>query len=393
MKSSNIKYIILFSIVLFITALINVCEYNTYRINYNNKISSIIELVVNKYQDISKEEIYNIINNKSDKSNVLKEYGIYDDIDNLVIENENKYTFYLVVNLMLVVILFIIFYIIIFKDKYLFNKNINKLTKYFSEINNGNYDIDINDNKENNLSILKNEIYKTTIMLKEQASNSKKDKEELKVMLEDISHQLKTPLTSINIYIDNLLDNDIDYKTRNEFLKEIKKDINNMNFLILNLLKLSKFDTNTIKYEIKKYKVDSIISKAINNLSYLSDLKNININVIGDKNIVLNCDYRWEVEAISNIVKNALEHCYSKVEISYKEYKSYVEIRIINDGDTINKKDIKHIFDRFYKISNDKDSIGIGLALSKSIIEKDNGKINVISDNNSTIFEIKYYKY
>lgn len=393
MKSSNIKYIILFSIVLFITALINVCEYNTYRINYNNKISSIIELVVSKYQDISKEEIYNIINNKSDKSNVLKEYGIYDDIDNLVIENENKYTFYLVVNLMLVVILFIIFYIIIFKDKYLFNKNINKLTKYFSEINNGNYDIDINDNKENNLSILKNEIYKTTIMLKEQASNSKKDKEELKVMLEDISHQLKTPLTAINIYIDNLLDNDIDYKTRNEFLKEIKKDINNMNFLILNLLKLSKFDTNTIKYEIKKYKVNSIISKVINNLSYLSDLKNININVIGNKNIVLNCDYRWEVEAISNIVKNALEHCYSKVEISYKEYKSYVEIRIINDGDTINKKDIKHIFDRFYKISNDKDSIGIGLALSKSIIEKDNGKINVISDNNSTIFEIKYYKY
>lgn len=393
MKSSNIKYIILFSIVLFITALINVCEYNTYRINYNNKISSIIELVVSKYQDISKEEIYNIINNKSDKSNVLKEYGIYDDIDNLVIENENKYTFYLVVNLMLVVLLFIIFYIIIFKDKYLFNKNINKLTKYFSEINNGNYDIDINDNKENNLSILKNEIYKTTIMLKEQASNSKKDKEELKVMLEDISHQLKTPLTAINIYIDNLLDNDIDYKTRNEFLKEIKKDINNMNFLILNLLKLSKFDTNTIKYEIKKYKVNSIISKVINNLSYLSDLKNININVIGNKNIVLNCDYRWEVEAISNIVKNALEHCYSKVEISYKEYKSYVEIRIINDGDTINKKDIKHIFDRFYKISNDKDSIGIGLALSKSIIEKDNGKINVISDNNSTIFEIKYYKY
>ena len=393
MKSSNIKYIILFSIVLFITALINVCEYNTYRINYNNKISSIIELVVSKYQNISKEEIYNIINNKSDKSNVLKEYGIYDDIDNLVIENENKYTFYLVVNLMLVVILFIIFYIIIFKDKYLFNKNINKLTKYFSEINNGNYDIDINDNKENNLSILKNEIYKKTIKLKEQASNSNKDKEELKVMLEDISHQLKTPLTSINIYIDNLLDNDIDYKTRNEFLKEIKKDINNMNYLILNLLKLSKLDTNTIKYVIKKYKVDSIISKAINNLSYLSDLKNININVIGNKNIVLNCDYRWEVEAISNIVKNALEHCYSKVEISYKEYKSYVEIRIINDGDTINKKDIKHIFDRFYKISNDKDSIGIGLALSKSIIEKDNGKINVISDNNSTIFEIKYYKY
>lgn len=393
MKSSNIKYIILFSIVLFITALINVCEYNTYRINYNNKISNIIDLVVSKYQDISKEDIYNIINNKSDKSNVLKEYGIYDDIDNLVIENENKYTFYLVVNLMLVVLLFIIFYIIIFKDKYLFNKNINKLTKYFGEINNGNYDIDINDNKENNLSILKNEIYKTTIMLKEQASNSKKDKEELKVMLEDISHQLKTPLTAINIYIDNLLDNDIDYKTRNEFLKEIKKDINNMNFLILNLLKLSKFDTNTIKYEVKKYKVDNIISEVINNLSYLSDLKNININVIGNKNIVLNCDYRWEVEAISNIVKNALEHCYSKVEISYKEYKSYVEIRIINDGDTINKKDIKHIFDRFYKISNDKDSIGIGLALSKSIIEKDNGKINVISDNNSTIFEIKYYKY
>lgn len=166
-----------------------------------------------------------------------------------------------------------------------------------------------------------------------------------------------------------------------------------MNFLILNLLKLSKFDTNTIKYEVKKYKVDNIISEVINNLSYLSDLKNININVIGNKNIVLNCDYKWEIEAISNIVKNALEHCCSKVEISYKEYKSYVEIRIINDEDIISKKDIKHIFDRFYKISNDKDSIGIGLALSKSIIEKDNGKINVIGDNNSTIFEIKYYKY
>ena len=391
---NNLKYIILFLISVILFIVLNKYQYNTYKVNFNNKLNVIIEKVIEKNPNITKEEILEIIEHNDIKEDILKEYGIYTDIDSYILVNDTSYKKFLIIDLILFLILFLVFFLVVFKDKIVYKKNIRKLTKYFNSINLGNYDIDINDNKENELSILKNEIYKTTIMLKEQASNSQKDKYALKESLEDISHQLKTPLTAITIMLDNVTSDNIDNKVKMRFLSDIKKEVSNINFLVQNLLKLSRFDVNAITYNISLNKLEDIICESLNNLSSLSDLKNVKIKHIKNESVMLKCDYKWEVEAITNIIKNCIEHTENgTVKISYNDCKTYIKLVIEDNGVGINKEDIAHIFERFYKGANSsKDSVGIGLSLSLSIIEKDNGKIDVESKNGTT-FTIRYYKY
>lgn len=391
---NNLKYIILFLISVILFIVLNKYQYNTYKVNFNNKLNVIIEKVIEKNPNITKEEILEIIEHNDIKEDILKEYGIYTDIDSYILVNDTSYKKFLIIDLILFLILFLVLFLVVFKDKIVYKKNIRKLTKYFNSINLGNYDIDINDNKENELSILKNEIYKTTIMLKEQASNSQKDKYALKESLEDISHQLKTPLTAITIMLDNVTSDNIDNKVKMRFLSDIKKEVSNINFLVQNLLKLSRFDVNAITYNISLNKLEDIICESLNNLSSLSDLKNVKIKHIKNESVMLKCDYKWEVEAITNIIKNCIEHTENgTVKISYNDCKTYIKLVIEDNGVGINKEDIAHIFERFYKGANSsKDSVGIGLSLSLSIIEKDNGKIDVESKKGTT-FTIRYYKY
>ena len=245
--------IILFSIILLFFLLNNslyIFLNNKYKINYNKKINNIIYELNNKYPELKKEDIILILNNKNNNDeNILKEYGINLENEFFDLNSEKEYKKILIINNLLI-ILFIFNLIIIFLIYYFKEKNrINKIIKDLEKINNKNYEINIEENEEGNLSILKNELYKTTIMLKEQAENSYNDKINLKSSLENISHQLKTPLTSINIMLDNILDNpEMDDETKLDFITDIKRETNNINFLIQALLKLSKFDTNTVKF-------------------------------------------------------------------------------------------------------------------------------------------------
>ena len=276
------------------------------------------------------------------------------------------------------------------------DKEINKITKCIEEINRRNYKLEIDDISEDELSILKNEIYKTTIMLKEAAENSNKEKLELKDSLSDISHQLKTPLTSILIILDNLIDDpEMDKDIREDFIKDIKREINGINFLVQSILKLSKLDTNTINFIEDEIELNKIVIEAIKNVSMLSDLRNVNVNLKIKSNSVIKCDFKWQVEAISNILKNCIEHSNenSDVIVIIEDNKVYSKIIIKDNGGGIAKEDLPHIFERFYKGKNaTSDSIGIGLSLAKTIIEKDNGTISVQSSDKGSIFEIKYFK-
>ena len=249
---------------------------------------------------------------------------------------------------------------------------------------------------EDELSILKNEIYKTTIMLKEAADNSNKDRIKLKKSLEDISHQLKTPITSILIMLDNIIeDPDMDASVRNDFIIDIKRNVANINFLVQTLLKLSKFDSNTVNFINKETKISDIVNESIKNVSSLSDLKNINIELNIKNNSKIVCDLKWQIEAITNLLKNAIEHSKDneKVVITVDSNNVYSMIEIQDLGDGIAEKDLPHIFERFYKGENStSESIGIGLALAKTIIEQDNGNISVDSDGNGTRFIVKYFK-
>ena len=397
MKNKTIKKYILSLIILLIfnvslIFILNRYEYKMYAKNYNNKINTIISSIKNKYPDIEESDIIEIINSEQDSEDILSKYGINSITLNDKVNNKIR-----IISL-IIIITFDSLIILIF---YLYDKNkskkIKEITKMISKINNRQFDININDFNEGELSILKNEISKTTIMLRQVADNSINDKLNLKDSLGDISHQLKTPLTSITIMIDNILDNpDMDEKTRKKFLINIKREILNINFLVMSLLKLSKFDANVVKFNKESVYLKDIINESIKNVSMIKELKNITIKVSGDDNIKLLCDFKWQIESITNILKNSIEHTseYGTVEVNYSENKLYTRILIKDNGKGIDSDDLPHIFDRFYKGKNgSNDSFGIGLSLSKTIIEKEGGSITVKSTPNiGTIFTIKYLK-
>ncbi len=319
-------------------------------------------------------------------------------LSGIILQNEKYFTIFLLLNLIFIILFSILMLAIFLKYNYSKDKKLQEITKYIEEINNKNYKLNINDNTEDELSILKNEIYKTTVMLKEMAENSKKDKVKLKDSLSDISHQLKTPLTSITIMLDNILDNpQMDEKTRTQFIKNIKREIINLNFLVNSLLKLSKLDANSVKFINKEEYIEHLINESIKNVSSICDLKNIEIEVKGNNQIKIKCDVKWQIEAITNILKNAIEHSKenSKINVEYEQNKIYSKIEITDYGVGIDKKDLKFIFNRFYKGKNaSSESIGIGLALAKSIIESNNGDICAKSElGKGTKFIIKYFKY
>lgn len=387
--------LIMFTLITFgIIILLNVILYYHVNKNYNNKIVNIISTIKEKYPEIKDDEIFDIIKSNV-KTNTFNRYSF--DLDGIVLIKENKTIFvsYFIILLFIYLIICLVYLTIIINNDKRKEKEINEVIKIIEEINNKNYSFKMKDINEEDLSLLKNEIYKTTIMLNEISEISKKDKKELEESLEDISHQLKTPLTSILIIIDTLLDDgDMDENTREDFLRNMKREVMNINFLVKSILKLSRLDTNTVKFISKKESVKEIINEAILNVSLLSDLKNVKIEInLSDS--FINCDYKWQIEALTNILKNSVEHSYenNKVLIESSENNAYVKITIKDFGTGIAKEDINHIFERFYKgKDSDHDSIGIGLALSKSIIEKQNGKISVESSDDGTTFTIKYFK-
>ena len=396
MKKKIISLLISIIFIILIFIGLNKLEYNFYRKEFNNKINNIVNEVVDKYPDVNKEDIINILNSDNDNEDILNEYGIYLEKDNILNKSEYYYHMFVFLNIIFILIVILIFVIVILNNDLKRNKSIKDITNLIEEINKKNYKLDIDNNSESDLSILKNEIYKTTIMLKSEAENSLNDKKNLKISLEDISHQLKTPLTSILIMLDNILDDpDMDNKVREDFIRDIKREVVNINFLVQNILKLSKMDANAIKFINKEFYLLDMVNESTRNISVLSDLKNVKINVNGDKNIKFKCDDKWNVEAITNILKNCLEYSNndSKIDINMSENNVYVELSIRDYGCGISKKDIKHIFERFYKGSNSSnESVGIGLALAKSIVEKSNGTISVESSKDGSKFILKYYK-
>ena len=397
-KYLNIMLITCILLTLIFTVINNI-EYITYKKNFNNKIVEILSTIKKNYPQIETTELIETINSEYNDEfikQLLNKYGIDINTDDIILKNNKDNKTFKIINITYLSLSFIIIIMIFLIYIYNKNKKLKDITKLLEKINNRDYTLDIDSNTEDELSILKNELYKTTIMLKEQAENENKDKINLKNSLEDISHQLKTPLTSIMIYLDNLnLNPDMEKETRVKFINNINREINNINFLIQSILKLSKFDANTIEFFRKKVKVSEIINESIKNISLLSDLKNIKITINGDNVSNIYCDKLWQIEAITNILKNAIEHSpnNSEIKINYEENKISTKISI-NSNSIIDKEDLPNIFKRFYKGKNaSTNSVGIGLALSESIIKNESGKINVTSNKkDGTTFIVKYYK-
>ncbi len=371
-------------------------EYTVYTKNFNEKISGIFNEIIEKYPKIEKNELIAILNEASNRNyELFKEYGIDLQKASAVLINDTNFYKFVFLDVSLLLFFVISLYMIFLRYNYKKDKKIEEITKYIEEINQKNYKLDIEDNSEDELSILKNELYKTTVMLKEVAENSLKDKINIKNSLEDISHQLKTPITSIIIMLDNILENkNMDEAIRKDFIKDIKREINNIKFLVESILKLSKIDSNSVNFLKKEVKIEEILLESVKKVSLLSELKKVSIEISGNNTDKIFCDFKWQVEAITNILKNCIEHSLEngKIKVSYEQNKVYSKIIIRDFGKGIDCHDLPHIFERFYKGKfSSSDSIGIGLALSKSIIESNNGYISVESElGKGTVFTLKY---
>ena len=407
-ENKNIKYLILPMIILTITASIAITiqtikQYKAVTITLNEKIAEIIGKISESNPEIDSREIIEILNltkntEQYEKGQTeLSKYGIEIDKINSIKLIENQMKTNLKLNILIIVLFSILWMTIIVLYLRKRDKKIKQITNYINQIKNKKYDLNIEENTEDELSNLKNELYKITIMLKEESEISKKDKENLKMSVEDISHQLKTPLTSITIMLDNLKDNpNMEENTKQKFIFEISKQVEWINWLVISMLKLSKLDANVVQFYDEKINLKKFIGEIIKNLEIPIEVKNQKIIIDGNENVSFIGDYKWQQEAITNIIKNCIEHNANNgtIYINYEENSLFTKITIRDEGEGIPKEDLKHIFERFYKGKNSSEnSVGIGLALAKNIIEKNNGMINCKSElDKGTEFVIKYMK-
>ena len=359
-------------------------EINIYTIN-------VLDKVTNKYPLVNPNDILNYDHNID--PHIINKYGVTSnqsllkEINNIALKNY----IIIVIFTLSISLLFILFYL---KESYAKNKELENIIKTLKKVNHNIYDLELDLEEEGTFAILKEEIYKHTKMLKELSLKNIDDKQNLKNTLANISHQIKTPLTSISILVDNLMNENIDKNTQREFLEDIRFQIDNINFLVLSLLKLSKFEANVIEFKETNINVYKMIQNIIKNLDPLIKKKNLNIYLNIDKDIYIKGDYKWEIEALTNILKNSIEHTNDNKNIYIKGESNKVRTKIVikDEGSGIAKSDLTKVFNRYYHDLNNLNNFGIGLSLAKEIINKDNGKIIVKSEvGKGTIFTIKYF--
>ena len=252
----------------------------------------------------------------------------------------------------------------------------------------------IREYSEGELSILANQIQKMTLRLTESAEAVKADKVYLADSLADISHQLRTPLTAMNLTTTMLRNPDLTVEKRMELTGELRSLLTRTEWLVETLLKLSKLDAGTVKLAHDSVRVKSLIARAAKPIAIPMDLRN--------QKLVINCteetftgDLIWTAEAVGNILKNCMEHTPEggTITITAQETALYTQIEIEDTGAGFDAKDIPHLFERFYKGSNaSADSYGIGLALARTVITAQNGTVQAANSQTGAKFIIKFYK-
>lgn len=275
-------------------------------------------------------------------------------------------------------------------------KEIKEITTYLNHVLSGDYSLNIHEYNEGEINILKNDIYKITVLLREQDAYSQNEKKHLESVLSDISHQLKTPLTSMYVINDILQNDEIDSVKKKEMLSKNQNQLRRIEWLVTSLLKLSRLDSDVVVMHPKKIYAIDLINQSLEPLRIPIELKEQTIEIVGEETVMVEVDMAWTVEAFVNIIKNAHEHTPNKgtIRICYADNPIYVEFRVEDNGEGILSEDLPHIFERFYKgSSSNSESIGIGLNMAKTIIQKQNGFIFVDSSESiGTTFAIKFYK-
>ena len=272
-------------------------------------------------------------------------------------------------------------------------RELDRLSDCLLRVVEGDYGLDIRDNAEGELSILKSEIYKVTVMLNEQAAALRREKGSLADALSDISHQLKTPLTSMFVMTD-LLCGELPEAKRVEFTDRLRSQLERIQWLLTCLLKLSKLDAGAVAFKKDKVAAQEVVAAACEPLLIVMELKDQKLT-LDCPEFEFVCDLHWTAEALVNILKNCMEHTPPGGEIRIRAVDNplYTELIVEDNGGGIDEADLPYIFNRFYRGKNaGEDSIGIGLAMAKGIVTAQGGSVDVRSDSRGSRFMLRFFR-
>lgn len=302
--------------------------------------------------------------------------------------------FIIVSVILALVVVALVVYIVLEKNKR--KKELDELIGFLTKVQDRDEFPELGMEAEGKMLILRSEIYKLASTLQEQYSGEVKKNAYMADMLSNISHQIKTPLTAINLMTDALKSGNMDEAQRRRCIANIEDQTDHITWLVRSLLTLAEIDAGVLILKKEQVRVSELIGGVVDGIAIEADLKDVAIEMNISSEDVLLCDRRWMTEALSNIIKNSLQHTASGgfIRISSEDTNISTNIRIEDNGCGIAKKDLPNIFDRFYHgEKSDPNSNGIGLSLSKQIINSQNGTISCTSEEGrGTVFEIKIYK-
>ena len=353
--------------------------------NINKRI---VGKLVNKYPQSESDIVKSVYSESEEYENIgqkiLKKYG-YDENYNMIRNiNFQQHLKYFLVNNLIVFVVVIILIMLILSNlmKYVFSK-LKIISKNIEDIIHNKYEIEDDFKEEGVLNIIHSDLNKLSRSLNLKIKNINKEKESIKELVTDISHQLKTPLASLNLYNSLLLEEELDEEDRIEFLTTNKMSINKLHNLIDSLVNISRLEASMINIKKEDKSIKQTLTKAIDSVKAKANLKNIKISVTDFKDKIIPHDSEWTEESIFNILENGVKYTHDngKIEVSLQETINFIRIDIKDNGIGIDKSEFNNIFKRFYRSEKveEVEGSGVGLYLSRKIIESQGGNIIVSS--------------
>lgn len=403
-KISSFILLSLMTIFLLFTALILKLHHDSLKNDYIKSLGAITVRIVEKNPELERE-IIPIITREVSKEEAIKgkvilnQYGLTENLDNKLFPymnttiEKNNYSILFIFTVMSAIL-----FILNYAQYAFFYKKIRRLTLGAKKVVEGEYDIAINENKEGDFSKLAISFNSMRQIIRNNINELRKEKQFLVHLLSDISHQLKTPLSSMIVYNDIMLNKELSEEQREMFLLNNQNQLHRMIWLIKSMLKLAKLDAKAIELAKENQSLNETIQDSIEALESKALEGKVKIVFPEEKEISFEHDKLWLEEAFINIMKNGIEHTPQGGEIAIQltENPVYRRVTIEDTGEGIEEDDLPNIFNRFYKARKSKksDSVGIGLALAKSIVELHNGIIEVESRVGiGTKFIITFLKY
>ena len=356
---------------------------------------SLVTEIVRRYPDVEEETIRQMTSDglASQKESVLKKYGIEED--NFLPKRTGGNQQVMIVGgvtgiLFLVCAGCVGIFLYAMKRQ---RKQIEELEQYCEEVLQETATLDLRDNEEGRFSLLKNKVYDITVLLREKNQLLEKNRKETERLIADISHQLKTPITSLRM-TNEILYMDMPSEKRMTFLDNMQADLLKIEWFVKTILNLAKLDSKTLTLKREETMAAELSEKMIDSFKIFCEVSGCRIASSGEEDITLWCDKKWLLEALHNILKNALEHGAAHIALLWSENNLYTKLEITDDGEGIEKEELPHIFERFYKMKGSReDSMGLGMAFTKSMIAYQNGEVKVKSKKGEgTTFIVKIYK-